>query len=84
MDISWWTRGIFTAEYRQYQEIYDKLEEILLPLKKSFSRQEKRLLLKTAARLTSGSPTTTNWRAVAVNTKSSLSMRRRSPNPLRC
>ncbi|WP_245168487.1 hypothetical protein [Enterobacter roggenkampii] len=32
--------GIFTAEYRQYQEIYDKLEEILLPLKKSFSRRE--------------------------------------------
>ena len=26
--------GIFTAEYRQYQEIYDKLEEILLPLKR--------------------------------------------------
>jgi hypothetical protein len=29
--------GIFTAEYRQYQEIYDKLEEILLPLKKALA-----------------------------------------------
>lgn len=43
--------GIFTAEYRQYQEIYDKLEEILLPLKKSFSRQEKRLLLKNGGKI---------------------------------
>lgn len=43
--------GIFTAEYRQYQEIYDKLEDILLPLKKSFSRQEKRLLLKNGGKI---------------------------------
>ncbi|HDL8114546.1 TPA: terminase family protein [Yersinia enterocolitica] len=43
--------GIFTAEYRQYQEIYDKLEEALQPLKKSFSRQEKRLLLKNAGKI---------------------------------
>ena len=43
--------GIFTAEYRQYQEIYDKLEETLLPLKKSFSRQEKRLLLKNGGKI---------------------------------
>lgn len=32
-------------------EIYDKLEEILLPLKKSFSRQEKRLLLKNGGKI---------------------------------
>lgn len=52
MDISLGGRvGIFTAEYRQYQEIYDKLEEILLPLKKSFSRQEKRLLLKNGGKI---------------------------------
>jgi hypothetical protein len=38
MDISLGGRvGIFTAEYRQYQEIYDKLEEILLPLKKALA-----------------------------------------------
>ncbi|HGU6442214.1 TPA: terminase family protein [Citrobacter amalonaticus] len=43
--------GIFTAEYRQYQEIYDKLEEVLLPLKKSFSRQEKRLMLKNGGKV---------------------------------
>lgn len=43
--------GIFIIEYRQYQEIYDKLEEILLPLKRSFSRQEKRLLLKSGGKV---------------------------------
>ncbi|PHI31172.1 terminase large subunit domain-containing protein [Budvicia aquatica] len=38
--------GIFTAEYRQYQEIYDKLVYLLGPLVKSHSRSEKRILLK--------------------------------------
>ncbi len=52
MDIALGGRvGIFTAEYRQYRRIYDKLEEILLPLKKSFSRQEKRLLLKNGGKI---------------------------------
>lgn len=43
--------GIFTAEYRQYQEIYDALEEDLQPLKKSFSRGEKRLLLSNGGKI---------------------------------
>lgn len=43
--------GIFTAEYRQYQEIYDKLVEVLQPLIKSSSRSEKRILLKNGGKI---------------------------------
>ena len=43
--------GIFTAEYRQYQEIFDKLVEILQPLISSKSRQEKRILLTNGGKI---------------------------------
>lgn len=43
--------GIFTAEYRQYQEIFDKLAELLGPLIKSQSRSEKRILLKNGGKI---------------------------------
>ena len=43
--------GIFTAEYRQYQEIFDKLVEVLQPLIKSSSRSEKRILLKNGGKI---------------------------------
>ena len=43
--------GIFTAEYRQYQEIFDKLAETLEPLIKSSSRSEKRILLKNGGKI---------------------------------
>jgi len=43
--------GIFTAEYRQYQEIFDKLAEILEPLIKSKSRSEKRILLTNGGKI---------------------------------
>lgn len=43
--------GIFTAQYRQYQEIFDELEEALAPLIKSSSRQEKRILLKNGGKI---------------------------------
>lgn len=43
--------GIFTAEYRQYQEIFDKLVEYLEPLIKSSSRSEKRILLKNGGKI---------------------------------
>ncbi|MGL5386646.1 MAG: terminase [Serratia sp. (in: enterobacteria)] len=43
--------GIFTAQYRQYQEIFDELEEALGPLIKSSSRSEKRILLKNGGKI---------------------------------
>ncbi|WP_353613950.1 terminase large subunit domain-containing protein [Mangrovibacter phragmitis] len=43
--------GIFTAEYRQYQEIFDALVEILGPLIRSQSRSEKRILLKNKGKI---------------------------------
>jgi len=43
--------GIFTAEYRQYQEIFDKLVELLEPLIKTKSRSEKRILLKNGGKI---------------------------------
>ncbi|TGC25837.1 terminase family protein [Escherichia sp. E1130] len=43
--------GIFTAEYRQYQEIFDALIEILGPLIKNQSRSEKRILLKNGGKI---------------------------------
>lgn len=43
--------GIFTAEYRQYQEIFDELAEILSPLIKTQSRSEKRILLKNGGKI---------------------------------
>lgn len=43
--------GIFTAEYRQYQEIFDKLVELLDPLIKSQSRSEKRILLTNGGKI---------------------------------
>lgn len=43
--------GIFTAEYRQYQEIFDALEELLQPLIKTKSRSEKRILLKNGGKI---------------------------------
>lgn len=43
--------GVFTAEYRQYQEIFDKLVELLTPLIKSQSRSEKRILLTNGGKI---------------------------------
>lgn len=43
--------GIFTAEYRQYQEIFDALADTLGPLIKSQSRSEKRILLKNGGKI---------------------------------
>lgn len=43
--------GIFTAEYRQQQEIFDYLEEALLPLIKSKSRSDGRIILKNKGRI---------------------------------
>ncbi|CAI1822492.1 Uncharacterised protein [Serratia fonticola] len=43
--------GIFTAQYRQYQEIFDELEDLLGPLIKSSSRQEKRIVLKNGGKI---------------------------------
>lgn len=43
--------GVFTAEYRQYQEIFDKLVELLAPLIKSQSRSEKRILLTNGGKI---------------------------------
>lgn len=43
--------GIFTAEYKQQQEIFDYLEEALLPLIKMKSRSEGRIRLKNGARI---------------------------------
>lgn len=43
--------GIFTAEYRQQQEIFDYLEEALLPLIKSKSRSDGRIILKSRGRI---------------------------------
>lgn len=43
--------GIFTAEYRQYQEIFDKLVEYLGPLIKTQSRSEKRILLRNGGKI---------------------------------
>ncbi|WP_230492915.1 terminase large subunit domain-containing protein [Martelella alba] len=43
--------GIFTPEYRQYQEIFDYLTETLDPLIKSQSRSEKRILLKNGGKI---------------------------------
>ncbi|EBH5932278.1 terminase [Salmonella enterica] len=43
--------GIFTAQYRQYQEIFDELVEYLKPLIKTQSRSEKRILLKNGGKI---------------------------------
>ncbi|WP_191938373.1 terminase [Pantoea agglomerans] len=43
--------GIFTAEYKQQQEIFDYLEEALLPLIKMKSRSEGRIRLKNGGRI---------------------------------
>lgn len=43
--------GIFTPEYRQYQEIFDELIDYLEPLIKSQSRSEKRILLKNGGKI---------------------------------
>lgn len=43
--------GIFTAEYKQQQEIFDYLEEALQPLIKMKSRSEGRIRLKNGARI---------------------------------
>jgi len=43
--------GVFTAEYKQQQEIFDYLEEALLPLIKMKSRSEGRIRLKNGARI---------------------------------
>lgn len=43
--------GIFTAEYRQYQEIFDKLVELLQPIIASKSRSEKRILLSNGGKI---------------------------------
>lgn len=43
--------GIFTAEYKQQQEIFDYLEEALLPLIKMKSRSEGRIRLMNGARI---------------------------------
>jgi hypothetical protein len=43
--------GIFTAQYRQYQEIFDELIAYLGPLIKTQSRSEKRILLKNGGKI---------------------------------
>lgn len=43
--------GIFTAEYKQQQEIFDHLEETLDPLIKKKSRSDGRIRLKNGARI---------------------------------
>lgn len=43
--------GIFTAKYKQQQEIFDYLEEALLPLIKMKSRSEGRIRLKNGGRI---------------------------------
>ncbi|HEO9044220.1 TPA: terminase [Enterobacter kobei] len=43
--------GVFTAQYRQYQEIFDELVALLAPLIKTQSRSEKRILLKNGGRI---------------------------------
>ncbi|EBZ7585865.1 terminase [Salmonella enterica subsp. enterica serovar Hull] len=43
--------GIFTAEYKQQQEIFDYLEEALEPLIKKKSRSDGRIRLKNGARI---------------------------------
>lgn len=43
--------GIFTAQYRQYQEIFDELVDLLGPLIKTQSRSEKRILLKNGGKI---------------------------------
>lgn len=43
--------GIFTAEYKQQQEIFDRIEEILYPIIQKKSRSDGRIRLKNGARI---------------------------------
>ncbi|MGK4477235.1 terminase large subunit domain-containing protein [Yersinia enterocolitica] len=43
--------GIFTAQYRQYQEIWDEISAVLHPLIASQSKNEKRIILRNGGRI---------------------------------
>ncbi|MCK3404193.1 terminase, partial [Escherichia coli] len=43
--------GIFTAQYRQYQEIWDEISAVLQPLILSQSKNEKRIILRNGGRI---------------------------------
>lgn len=43
--------GIFTAQYRQYQEIFDELVDILAPIILSQSKNDKRIILRNGGRI---------------------------------
>lgn len=46
--------GIFTAQYRQYQEIWDEISAVLQPLILSQSKNEKRIILRNGGASTFG------------------------------